>query len=165
MAVILYLVDDGEWNVLWILQGFSGWHLAILRSVPPLTECAHVGDRTCPIHGAGSVKWGISTCSTPVSKQRRYNWNHRYITWSSCHTQSTSKVWIANLWKCVNQSQFEKKWQNVPWSPLILVEICMPRFSRAPLRSCLSPTTRKWLYQRCKSYSGVFFHQEANRWH
>ena len=41
MAVILHIVDDDEeCNVLSIPQGLSGWHPVILRSAPPVTECA-----------------------------------------------------------------------------------------------------------------------------
>ena len=52
VAVILYLVDDDdEWNVLSISQRLSRWHPVILRSVPPLTECAPIGDRPAPYMG------------------------------------------------------------------------------------------------------------------
>ena len=38
-----------------------GWHWIITVAVSPLTECVPIGDRTCPIYGAGSVKWRTNT--------------------------------------------------------------------------------------------------------
>ena len=40
----------------------TGWRAAIKLKgyVPSLTECAPAGDRTCPVYGAGSVRWRIA---------------------------------------------------------------------------------------------------------
>ena len=54
LAVIFFIIDDNyKVNVLSIRQGRPGWHSVITGAVSPLTECAPIGDRTCPIHGAG----------------------------------------------------------------------------------------------------------------
>ena len=57
LAVIFSITDDGyKLNVLSIRQGRPVWHSVITGAASPLTECAAIGDRTCPIYGASSVK-------------------------------------------------------------------------------------------------------------
>ena len=70
--------DDGERNVLSILQGLSGWHPVILRSVPPLTECVQ-GDRTWPGPYMGQVM------SNEVSAHYRRQWRNYWDTTETIH--------------------------------------------------------------------------------
>ena len=72
LAAIFSIIDDDyKLNVLSIRQGRPGWHSVITGTVSPLRECAPIGDRTCPIYGAGSVKWRTNTklavCSVEIS--------------------------------------------------------------------------------------------------
>ena len=62
LAVIFFIIGDNyKLNVLSIRQGHPGWHSVITGAVSPLTECAPIGDRTCPIYEAGSVKLRTNT--------------------------------------------------------------------------------------------------------
>ena len=52
LAVIFSIHDDDyKLNDLSIRQGRPGWHSVRTGAVSPLTECAPIGDRTCPYTG------------------------------------------------------------------------------------------------------------------
>ena len=167
VAVILYIVDDDdEWNVSSYLPGTLWVTSSGIKKCPTTDRmCPHRWQNLTHIYGAGSVKWGIGTSSTTVSKLLRYNWNHLYVTWSSCHTYQPVKYQSPTA-KSAKQNQFEKKWQNVPRSPLHfqLVRLRKKHVSRISLKRFTIYFSRRTTRNRIRRENAVLCTDQRSSW-
>ena len=112
--------DDYKLNVLSIRQGRPGWHSVITGAASTLTECAPTGDRTCPIYGAGSVKWRTNTKLVIVSKPVEIQLNNLHIIWSCC--SYVTYQWSRNhqlLKACPPKPILEKNGRRCPGLPYL----------------------------------------------
>ena len=109
-------------NVLSIRQGRPGWHSFITGAVSPLTECAPIGDRTCPIYRALG-----RFCQ--MTHQHKIGYSVE-ITWDTTEqpTHNLKLLFLCNrpgkyrspfIESVSTQTNFRKKWQKVPRSPLL----------------------------------------------
>ena len=123
LAVIFSIIDDDyKLNALSIHQGRPGWHSMMTGAVSPLTECASIGDRTCPIYGTGFVNWRTNTKLAIVSKSPEIQLNNLYMIWSCCsYVTGQGSINHQLLKVCPPKPILEKMAEGTPVSPIPLV--------------------------------------------